>query len=105
MFSFLKKMFHREGPKGVVEIEETPKMLEKPCKTCGKPLFYDPSWDHIPNYCRDCRKKYWEEHETVRVMRRKCKNCGKSFTFPNNVRHYPNYCKACRAKFKETRGK
>ena len=51
MFNWLKKLFHREEKStATVAIPETPQLLEKPCRTCGKPVFYDPSWEHIPNY-------------------------------------------------------
>jgi len=102
LFTWLKKLFPGK-PKAVVEITEEKKMLEKPCKGCGKPIFYDPTWDHVPNYCRECKQKYRNEHEITRIMRRKCRSCGKIFTFPSNIRHYPNYCKDCRAKFKAER--
>ena len=102
MFTWLKKLFHKE-PAAVLEIEEAPKMMEKPCQSCGQPVFFDPSWDHIPNYCRECRKKYQQDHEIIRVMRRKCRKCGKEFRFPSNIRHYPNYCKKCREEFRKNR--
>lgn len=102
MFTWLKKLFPGK-PKAVVEITEDRKMLEKPCKGCGKPIFYDPTWDHNPNFCRECKQKYRNEHEIIRIMRRKCRGCGKTFTFPSNIRHYPNYCPKCRAKFKAER--
>ncbi len=102
MFNWFKKLFHKE-PVGVVEIEETPKLLEKPCRNCGQPVFYDPSWDHIPNYCRECKQKYQHDNDIIRVMRRTCRKCGKQFTFPSNIRHYPNYCRKCREEFKKSR--
>ena len=40
---------------------------------------YDPSWDHIPNYCKDCKKKFTAEKEekqrtgAPRKIKRKCK--------------------------------
>ena len=99
MFNWLKKLFSKPVASMPIEIE--PKLLEKPCRTCGKLIFYDPSWEHIPNYCKECRRKYQDEHNIPRIMKRKCKRCGKTFTFPSTIKHYPNYCKDCRAKFKE----
>ena len=99
MFNWLKKLFSKPVASMPIEIE--PKLLEKPCRTCGKPIFYDPSWEHILNYCKECRRKYQDEHNIPRIMKRKCKRRGKPFTFPSTIKHYPNYCKDCRAKFKE----
>ena len=99
MFEWLKKLVHKE-PAAVVEVPETPKLMEKPCLNCGQPVFFDPSWDHIPNYCRECKRKHRQDHEVIRVMRRKCRQCGKEFTFPGNLRHYPNYCRKCREAYK-----
>ena len=65
---------------------------------------YDPGWEHIPNYCKECRKKFIQEREekqragAPRRIKRKCKACGKYFTFPNTLEHYPNYCSDCRKK-------
>ena len=101
MFNWLKKIFSKPEPVASVPIKEENKFLEKPCRTCGKPIFYDPSWEHIPNYCKECKRKYQDEHSAPKIMRRKCRSCGKQFTFPSTIKHYPNYCKECRAKFKE----
>ena len=63
---------------------------------------YDPAWEFIPNYCKDCKKKFAQEKEekqragAPRKIKRKCKECGKFFTFPNTLPHYPNYCPNCR---------
>lgn len=108
MFSWLKKLFGvKEEQKPVPSVqpetkapdhpETEKKMLEKACAGCGRPVFYDPAWTHIPNYCKECRAKFDAEKG---VIRRKCKRCGKSFTVPENVQHMPNYCRDCRAKFK-----
>ena len=32
------------------------------CKTCGKPIPYNPSRRRAPKYCKACRKKYQQEH-------------------------------------------
>ena len=99
MFNWLKKLFSK--PEATMPIKEENKFLEKPCRTCGSPIFYDPSWKHIQNYCKECKRKYQDEHNIPRIMKRKCKRCGKPFTFQSTIKHYPNYCKDCRAKFKE----
>ena len=82
---------------------ETPAQRQKKtCKNCGKMFTIDPSWEHIPNYCKDCRKKFAEEKEArqragaPRKIKRKCRECGQFFTFPNTLAHYPNYCSNCR---------
>ena len=77
---------------------------QKACKGCGRMFSYDPGWEHIPNYCKECRKKFIQEREekqragAPRRIKRKCKACGKYFTFPNTLEHYPNYCGDCRKK-------
>lgn len=102
-----------------VQEPEMPKPARprKTCKGCGKTFSYDPSWEHIPNYCKECRKKFTAEREekqrtgAPRKIRRKCKACGNFFTFPNTMEHYPNYCSNCRKrhqaemKAKYSRGK
>jgi len=76
--------------------------LKKTCRECGKAFFYDPSWEHVPNYCKECRTRFAREKEekqragAPRRIKRKCKACGKFFTFPNTLAHYPNYCNDCR---------
>lgn len=90
-------------------LPETPKTEEKPaarprkaCKKCGKMFSYDPSWEFIPNYCKDCKKQFTQEKEekqragAPRKIKRKCRECGKFFTFQNTIAHYPNYCPNCR---------
>ena len=101
VFNWLKKLFSKPEPVASMPIKEENKLLEKPCRTCGKPIFYDPSWEHIPNYCKECKRKYQDEHNIPKIMKRKCRSCGKQFTFPSTIKHYPNYGKDCRAKFKE----
>ena len=57
--------------------------MKKTCKNCGKAFSVDPAWEHIPNYCRDCRQKFAREKEErqragmERKITRKCRNCGK----------------------------
>ena len=94
---------------------QTPAKIMKTCKECGKTFSIDPSWDHIPNYCKECRQRFNREKEErqrtgkPRQIKRKCKNCGKFFTFPSTLPHYPNYCNNCRkahqAAMKEKYGK
>ena len=76
--------------------------IKKTCKACGKTFSVDPSWDYIPNYCKECKKKFAQEKEAKqragapRKIRRKCKACGNYFSFPNTLEHFPNYCPNCR---------
>ena len=91
-----------------------PAKQKKKCKSCGKTFTVNPEWEHIPNYCKECRQKFAREKEerqrsgTPRKIRRTCKECGRVFTFPNTLEHYPNYCSNCRkahqAKMKEKYG-
>ena len=82
--------------------DEKPARQVKTCKNCGKTFSIDPSWEHIPNYCRDCRRKFAQEKEekqragAPRRIRRKCKACGNFFSFPSTLEHYPSYCSNCR---------
>jgi len=99
LFSWLKKLFSKKESVAQVQITETPKLLEKSCRNCGKPVFYDPSWEHIPNYCKECKRKFRQSNVTI--ITRKCRNCGRKISFPSTIQHYPNYCKECRMKFRE----
>ena len=80
---------------------------KKACKACGKMFSYDPSWEFIPNYCKDCKQKFMKEKEekqragAPRKIKRKCRECGRIFTFPNTLEHYPSYCPNCRKRHKE----
>ncbi len=82
--------------------EEKPNRIKKTCKECGKTFTVDPTWEHIPNYCKECRQRFSREKEErqragkPRQIRRTCRNCGKVFTFPSTLPHYPNYCSNCR---------
>lgn len=101
----LKSMF-RGKTAGTAPVPETgaekPARLKKTCKNCGKTFSYDPDWEFVPNYCKECKKKFTEEKEAKqragapRKIKRKCKACGNYFTFPNTLEHYPNYCSNCR---------
>ncbi len=106
--SWLKPKPKEEARPAAPEINQK---IRKTCKSCGKTFTVDPSWEHIPNYCKDCKKKFVAEKEAKqragapRKIKRTCKECGRVFTFPNTLAHYPNYCGNCRkahqAKMKE----
>ena len=100
LFEFLKKLFSKKEPETPAPVVSEKKLEAKPCLTCGKPISYDPSWTHIPNYCPECKAKYRAEHPADR-MKRKCRGCGKMFTIPATLEHKPNYCRDCRAKFRK----
>ena len=96
MFEFLKNLFSRSNTHPVKEeplLE--PEFQTKPCRSCGRPISYNPEWEHIPNYCRECKKEY-----RAGLITRTCKRCGKTFTLPESVQHWPNYCQECRARFR-----
>lgn len=101
MFEWLKKLFGKKPAPEIKPSRET--KLTKPCKGCGKPISYDPPWEHIPNYCTECKAKYRAEHPQQKKITRKCRDCGKVFSFPSTVKYYPNYCRDCRRKRKEQR--
>ena len=107
----IKQFLHGGKTTGKVRTRETKtretaeasvQQQKKVCKNCGKTFTFDPSWTYIPNYCKDCKKKFTEEKEArqragaPRKIRRKCRECGRFFTFPNTLAHYPNYCNNCR---------
>lgn len=102
----IKAIFGKKKEDAPAPVQEATKQtrLRKACKGCGKTFSYDPSWDHIPNYCKECKKKFTAEKEekqragAPRRIKRKCKACGNFFTFPNTLEHYPNYCSNCRKK-------
>ena len=101
----IKALFRKkEAEPAPPQEQQKPTRQQKACKGCGKLFSYDPSWDHIPNYCKECKKKLTAEREekqragVPRKIRRKCKACGNFFSFPNTLEHYPNYCNNCRKK-------
>ncbi len=104
LFEKLKNLFRKSAPPEVPKEEPEKKAVrpQKACKKCGKMFSYDPAWEFIPNYCKDCKKQFVLEKEekqragAPRKIKRKCKECGKFFTFPNTLPHYPNYCPNCR---------
>lgn len=99
-----KKPEPEKAPEVPAKAENT--RQKKPCKACGKMFSYDPSWDFIPNYCKDCKQRFAREKEekqragAPRKIKRKCRECGKVFTFPNTLPHYPSYCPDCRKRHK-----
>ena len=100
----VKKLFRKPAlPEAPKTVEEKPAARpRKACKKCGKMFSYDPAWEFVPNYCKECKKQFAREKEekqragAPRKVKRKCKECGKFFTFPNTLAHYPNYCPNCR---------
>ena len=101
----IKKMFSRKqkNTPEVTEVQSSvPVRIKKTCKKCGKTFRVDPTWEHIPNYCKECKQQFAREKEErqrsgeKRKITRKCRNCGKFFTFPSTLPHYPNYCSNCR---------
>ncbi len=107
-FDKIKALFQKKGPAKESAPEPVPApektRMKKACKNCGKMFSYDPAWDHIPNFCKDCKQKFVREKEekqrsgAPKKIKRKCKACGQFFTFPNTLAHYPNYCGNCRKK-------
>ena len=102
---WLKSLFHRGKATDRTETKPEPQPTQRTrrtCKECGKTFTVDPSWEYIPNYCKDCKKKFAAEKKAKqragapRRIKRKCRECGKFFTFPNTLAHYPNYCSNCR---------
>ncbi|MBQ9008665.1 MAG: hypothetical protein IJ088_04955 [Clostridia bacterium] len=97
-----------------------------PCRECGKPSPYDPSWRHQPNFCPECREKYRQEQrkktgamtgkpaassgtepgtegkkkEYRKMIKRTCKSCGRPFSFPSTIQHWPRYCRECRKNYR-----
>ena len=104
----LKDMFRKEPePEKVPEAPEKAARQKKTCKGCGKQFSYDPSWDFVPNYCKECKQKFVKEKEekqragTPRKIKRKCRECGNYFTFDSTLARYPSYCPNCRKRHKE----
>ena len=97
LFEFLKKLVLRNNTQSTAEdaLLLEPEFQTKPCRSCGRPISYNPEWKHIPNYCRECKKEY-----RAGLITRTCKKCGKTFTLPESVQHWPNYCQECRARFR-----
>lgn len=79
-----------------------PEKIRRTCKACGKAFTVDPSWNFVPNFCKECKKKLQQEKEEQqkagkpKQIRRKCRKCGKFFEFPSTLAKYPTYCSSCR---------
>jgi hypothetical protein len=77
----VKNLFRKPAlPEAPKAAEEKPAARpRKACKKCGKMFSYDPSWEFIPNYCKDCKKQFTREKEekqragAPRKVKRKCK--------------------------------
>ncbi len=97
----IKALFKKKEAAPVPEPAKQEKM-KRTCKACGKTFTVNPTWEHIPNYCRDCKQRFSREKEekqragAPRKIKRTCKSCGKVFTFPSTLEHYPSYCLNCR---------
>ena len=102
---FRKKTEPEKAPEAPAKAGNT--RLKKACKACGKIFSYDPSWDFVPNYCKECKQKFVKEKEekqkagAPRKIKRKCKECGNFFTFDSTLARYPSYCPNCRKRHKE----
>ena len=104
----IKALFARKkDPEEKAPAQETPgtgTRKKKACRNCGKMFTYDTAWEFVPNYCKECKKKFAQEKEekqragAPRKIRRKCRECGRFFTCPNTIAHYPKYCPNCRKK-------
>ena len=92
-----------------IEQNANPAEVHKPtvktttCKTCGKPIKYNPVQKHIPKYCSACKTAYRAAQKVTQakqpgMVTYTCKNCGKTETIPENVQHWPDLCQECRAK-------
>ena len=106
LISRIREWFRRKPAETAPAPEEKPAAVsqrpQQTCKNCGKLFGYDPAREHVPNYCKECRKRFAQEKEEKQraaaphKIRRKCRGCGKYFCFPNTLEHYPNYCNDCR---------
>ena len=71
-FEKLKQLFRKSAPQEAPKTEEIRPSSARPkkaCKKCGKMFSYDPGWDFIPNYCKDCKKQFaLENPEAVKVF-------------------------------------
>ena len=93
----LKELFKKEPePEKAPEAPEKAARQKKTCKGCGKQFSYDPSWDFVPNYCKECKQKFVKEKEekqragTPRKIKRKCRECGNYFMFDSTLARYPS---------------
>ena len=87
----LKNLFRKPAPPEPPKESAPAAKPKKTCKKCGKTFSYDPSWEFIPNYCKDCKKQFAQEKEekqragAPRKIKRKCKECGKYFTLETPI--------------------
>ena len=96
MFDWIKRLYSRN------QQDEKPAAAEDrirtvTCRSCGRPVSYDPSRERIPEYCPECKAKARAERG---MITRTCKKCGKTFILPEEVQHWPDYCQECRKKYK-----
>jgi hypothetical protein len=71
---------------------ETPGMITRTCRYCGKTFTLPENVQHWPDACQECRAKLLPEELITRV----CRRCGKSFTFPSSAPRWPRICDECR---------
>ena len=103
MFDWLKRLIRKEP---VEEPKTEPNRQEKPCRACGKPVYYNPSWKHIPNYCRDCNRMFAEQRKQRTYVAapapnqptRTCIACKKQFFYNPAWKHVPDLCYDCKEK-------
>ena len=95
MFDRIKKLFSRDA-QDTKTASDTARKQTSLCRTCGKPIFYDPSRECVPDYCPECRAKARSERG---MITRTCKKCGNTFILPEEVQHWPDYCQECRRKY------
>ena len=70
---------------------------EKSCGRCGATIRYNDTWEHIPNFCPECKEKFAQEKREREKNRceKPCRGCGKTIVYYANWEHIPNYCKEC----------
>ncbi|MBR2526980.1 MAG: hypothetical protein IKE58_00685 [Blautia sp.] len=95
MFDWLNSIFNRTNP-GQQSATDTPSLLTRPCKSCGRPIYYDPRRGRIPSYCQECKAKRRLERQGMVTIT--CRKCGRTVTLPEDVQHWPDLCQECRAK-------
>ena len=56
MFESIKNLFSRNSTQSAEEeYAMEPEFQTKPCRSCGRPISYNPEWKHIPEFCRECK--------------------------------------------------
>lgn len=83
-----------------LKAEEEAHWHEKSCKKCGAPIRYRDDWNHIPNYCKECKANFDAEKQAREKLKHEkpCRGCGKPIIYYDDWTHIPNYCKECREK-------